>query len=105
VRSDISWAKVLKLLVVNHLIHPGSEFYIHRQWFDKTAMDELLNTDYRIAAKDISTRDSHEWWLLKGLLRRKLPHRQEGTYELEDTALAAKRKQELPLEAISSIGA
>ena len=51
-RSDISWAKVLKLLVINRLIHPGSEFYIHRQWFDKTAMDELLNTDYRIAAKD-----------------------------------------------------
>ncbi len=51
-RSDISWAKVLKLLVVNRLIHPGSEFYIHRQWFDKTAMDELLSTDYRIASKD-----------------------------------------------------
>ena len=51
-RSDISWAKVLKLLVVNRLIHPGSEFYIHRQWFDKTAMDELLGTDYRIASKD-----------------------------------------------------
>jgi len=50
--SDISWAKVLKLLVVNRLIHPGSEFYIHRQWFDKSAMDELLNTDYRIATKD-----------------------------------------------------
>ncbi len=52
VRSDIPWSKVLKLLVVNRLIHPGSEFYLHRQWFDKTAMDELLNTDYRIAAKD-----------------------------------------------------
>ena len=51
-RSDISWAKVLKLLVVNRLICPGSEFYIHRQWFDKSAMDELLNTDYRIASKD-----------------------------------------------------
>ena len=38
--------------MVNRLIRPGSEFYIHRQWFDKTAMDELLNTDYRIAAKD-----------------------------------------------------
>jgi len=51
-RSDISWQKVLKLLVVNRLIHPSSEFYIHRQWFDKTAMDELLNIDYRIASKD-----------------------------------------------------
>jgi hypothetical protein len=50
--SDIPWSKVIKLLVVNRLIHPGSEFYIHRQWFDKTAMDELLNTDYRIASKD-----------------------------------------------------
>ena len=51
-RSDISWPKVLELLVVNRLIRPGSEFYIHRQWFDQTAMDELLHTDYRIAAKD-----------------------------------------------------
>ena len=49
---DIPWSKVIKLLVINRLICPGSEFYIHRQWFDKTAMDELLNTDYRIAAKD-----------------------------------------------------
>ena len=51
-RCDISWSKVLKLLAVNRLIQPGSEFYIHRQWFDKNAMDELLNTDYRIASKD-----------------------------------------------------
>lgn len=43
---------MLKLLVVNRLIRPGSEFYIHRQWFDKTAMDELLDMDYQIAAKD-----------------------------------------------------
>jgi len=50
--SGIPWSKVLKLLVVNRLIRPGSEFYIHRQWFDQTAMDELLRTDYRIAAKD-----------------------------------------------------
>jgi hypothetical protein len=51
-RCDIPWSKVLKLLVVNRLTRPGSEFYIHRQWFDKTAIDELLNADYRIAAKD-----------------------------------------------------
>jgi hypothetical protein len=51
-RCYISWSKVIKLLAVSRLIQPGSEFYIHRQGFDKTAMDELLNTDYRIAAKD-----------------------------------------------------
>ena len=51
-RGDIAWSKVLKLLVTNCLIDPASEFYVHRQWFDKTAMDELLDTDYRIASKD-----------------------------------------------------
>ena len=51
-RGDIVWSKVLKLLVTNCLIDPASEFYVHRQWFDKTAMDELLDTDYRIASKD-----------------------------------------------------
>jgi transposase len=51
-RGDVEWSKVVKLLVVNCLIQPASEFYVHRQWFNKTAMDELLNTDYRIASKD-----------------------------------------------------
>jgi transposase len=51
-RSDVEWSKVLKLLAVNCLIEPASEFYVHRQWFDKIAMDELLSTDYRIASKD-----------------------------------------------------
>jgi len=51
-RSDIEWSKVLQLLTVNCLVAPASEFYIHRQWFDKSAMDELLATDYRIASKD-----------------------------------------------------
>ena len=50
-------------------------------------------------------RDSHEWWSIKGMMRRNLPYRQEGAYELEDTALVAKREKELPLEVISSIGA
>jgi hypothetical protein len=51
-RGDVAWSKVIKLLAVNCLIQPASEFYVHRQWFDKTAMDELLNIDYRIASKD-----------------------------------------------------
>jgi transposase len=51
-RGDVAWSKVIKLLAVNCLIQPASEFYVHRQWFNKTAMDELLNIDYRIASKD-----------------------------------------------------
>jgi transposase len=51
-RETVSWAKVLQLLVVNRLIDPGSEFRLHRQWFDQTAMAELLETDFAVAEKD-----------------------------------------------------
>ena len=48
----MSWGKVLQLLVVNRLIDPGSEFRVHRQWFDQSAMAELLETDFALAEKD-----------------------------------------------------
>lgn len=51
-RETVSWAKVLQLLVVNRLIDPGSEFRVHRQWFDQSAMGELLQTDFAVAEKD-----------------------------------------------------
>jgi len=51
-REAVSWEKVLRLLVVNRLLDPGSEFRVHRQWFVDSAMDELLETDFAVAAKD-----------------------------------------------------
>ena len=51
-REAVSWEKVLRLLVVNRLLDPGSEFHIHRQWFVDSAMDELLETDFAVAGKD-----------------------------------------------------
>ncbi len=51
-RETVSWAKVLQLLVVNRLIDPGSEFRVHRQWFDQSAMAELMQTDFTVAEKD-----------------------------------------------------
>jgi hypothetical protein len=36
----------------NGLLDPGSEFRLHRQWFVDSAMDELLETDFAVAAKD-----------------------------------------------------
>jgi hypothetical protein len=51
-RGDVPWRKVLQLLVVNRLCEPGSEFAVHRRWFDRSAMDELLGTDFAVAAKD-----------------------------------------------------
>ena len=51
-RATVSWEKVLRLLVINRLLAPGSEFYVHRQWFVDSAMDELLQTDFTVAGKD-----------------------------------------------------
>lgn len=51
-RGDVPWRKVLQLLTVNRLCEPGTEFMVHRRWFDRSAMDELLGTDFAVAAKD-----------------------------------------------------
>jgi hypothetical protein len=51
-KEEVRWAQVLELLVVNRLIDPGSEFRVHRQWFEQSAMDELLDVDFAVAAKD-----------------------------------------------------
>ncbi len=47
-RGDIAWSKVLKLLVTNCLIDPASEFYVHRQWFDKTAGAGIYSRQFQI---------------------------------------------------------
>jgi transposase len=66
-REAVSWEKVLQLQVVNCLLDPGSDFRLHRQWYIDTAMDELLETDFAVAAKD----------RLYRCLDRVLPHKQE----------------------------
>ena len=38
--------------MVNRLIDPGSEFHLHREWFDRSAMDVLLGADFAVAEKD-----------------------------------------------------
>ena len=38
--------------MVNRLIEPGSEFRVHRHWFDHSAMDVLLGQDFAVAEKD-----------------------------------------------------
>jgi DDE family transposase len=51
-REEVPWAKVLELLVVSRLVAPGSEFRLHRQEFDRSAMGELLGTGWAVAEKD-----------------------------------------------------
>ena len=50
-REDIGWEKVLRLLVVNRLLEPGSELRVHRHWFVESAMDELLEADFAVAGR------------------------------------------------------
>jgi transposase len=51
-RERVSWEKVLRLLAVNRLLDPGSEFRVHRQWYLNSAMDELLEAGFEVAEKD-----------------------------------------------------
>jgi hypothetical protein len=44
--------RVLELLVVSRLVSPGSEFRLHRQGFDQSAMGDLLGCGFAVAEKD-----------------------------------------------------
>ena len=51
-REGTPWLKVLKTLVAYRLIDPGSEWKLHRQWFDASAMADLLESDFALAEKN-----------------------------------------------------
>jgi hypothetical protein len=51
-REGTDWEKVLRVLVLYRLIAPGSEWRLHRHWFDTTALPDLLGCDARIAQPD-----------------------------------------------------
>lgn len=51
-RKGTPWLQVLKTLVSYRLLDPGSEWRLHRDWFTRSAMADLLGEDESIAAKD-----------------------------------------------------
>ena len=51
-REGTPWLKVLKTLVAYRLIDPGSEWRLHRHWFDASAMADLLDADFALAEKN-----------------------------------------------------
>ncbi|MBM2851341.1 MAG: hypothetical protein HW418_4283 [Anaerolineales bacterium] len=51
-KAEVSWVKVLELLTVRQLVAPGSKWHLHRRWFLSSAMDELLDEDFAVAAKN-----------------------------------------------------
>jgi transposase len=51
-REHTSWYHILMVLCAYRLIDPGSEWRLHREWYDKSAMGDLLDEDFALAAKD-----------------------------------------------------
>jgi hypothetical protein len=51
-RQGTRWLSVLKTLVGYRLIDPGSEWRLHRQWYEQSAMGDLLGEDFAIVGKD-----------------------------------------------------
>ena len=51
-REGTCWRHVLQTLVCYRLIDPGSEWRLHRLWFDQSAMGDLLGRDYALVEKN-----------------------------------------------------
>ena len=51
-RKGTRWLNVLKTLVAYRLIDPGSEWRLHRSWYGRSAMGDLLGEDFAIAHSD-----------------------------------------------------
>jgi transposase len=51
-REGTCWQHVLQTLVCYRLIDPGSEWRLHRLWFGRSAMGDLLGEDYSVVEKN-----------------------------------------------------
>jgi len=60
-RKGTRWDQVLQVLVSYRLIAPGSEWKLHRDWFGKSAMADLLGADFGLA-------ESHKLYVCHDLL-------------------------------------
>jgi len=65
-REGTCWRDILQTLVCYRLIAPGSEWRLHRQWFEQSAMGDLLDRDYALVEKNALYR----------CLDKLLPHKQ-----------------------------
>jgi transposase len=51
-REGTCWQHILQTLVCYRLMDPGSEWRLHRQWFERSAMGDLLDEDYSLVEKN-----------------------------------------------------
>jgi hypothetical protein len=48
-RKGTRWDLILQTLVCYRLLDPGSEWHLHREWFGRSALAELLGADFSLA--------------------------------------------------------
>jgi transposase len=48
-RKGTRWDAVLFVLVAYRLLAPGSEWRLHREWFERSALSDLLGADFALA--------------------------------------------------------
>ncbi|MBU6183592.1 MAG: IS1634 family transposase [Verrucomicrobia bacterium] len=51
-REGTPWSHILQTLVTYRLIAPGSEWKLHRQWFEQSAIGDLLGHDLSLVEKN-----------------------------------------------------
>lgn len=51
-RKGTRWLNVFKTLVVYRLLDPGSEWRLHRHWFERSAMSDLLGEEVDLVQAD-----------------------------------------------------
>src|SRR6202795_1192879 len=51
-REGTCWRHILETLVCYRLIDPGSEWRLHRLWFEQSAMGDLLGEDFSLVEKN-----------------------------------------------------
>lgn len=51
-REGTDWTSLLQVSVIYRLIAPGSEWRLHRQWYDQSAMGDLLSERLQWGGKD-----------------------------------------------------
>jgi hypothetical protein len=60
-RKGTPWHLILQTLVCYRLLDPGSEWHLHREWFVRSAMADLLGRDFSLA-------ESHKLYRVHELL-------------------------------------
>lgn len=48
-RKGTRWERILQVLVTYRLVSPGSEWRLHRDWFERTALADLLGGNFGLA--------------------------------------------------------